>query len=360
MRVLVVTAWFPTPEIPGAGIFHLRDAELLAATHEVTVLHTGASRDFDETIGNIRVLHRAMRPNSLATHVGGRAFLRDLIGDFDLLHTMSFPTLLVLATLRPGIPWVHTEHWSGLIWPTASTATNLITKATKRLLRRPNQVVAVGAQLARTIGTIRGDKVTQIPNFVRPPASKTLPVAPSRQQLHLLGIGGLHEHKGPALAIGVVARLRALGIPATLTWAGAGPLEHELREQAAQLRVEEYVHLLGHVPPTELDDVFASANVFIAPTRFETFGVAIAEALAQGLPVVTSGVGGHAAFMPPLASRLTERDVASLTEAIVDLTDDDERLTAIEIREFAAQTFSEDVRRTAYDDVYARAVQAHT
>jgi glycosyltransferase involved in cell wall biosynthesis len=100
------------------------------------------------------------------------------------------------------------------------------------------------------------------------------------------------------------------------------------------------------------------AHLFVLPTQGETFGVAIAEALGHGLPVVTSGQGGHRAFLPPAASRAVDaRSGPALAGAIAELAADPERWTPEQIAAYARETFSEERRRADYREVYDRAVQ---
>lgn len=359
MRVLVVTAWYPSVATPGTGIFHLRDVELLARDHDVTVLHLGAGADSEEVIDGLRVIRRHLPVTSPATYVRAPRIVRELLKGRDLLHTMSFPTLLPLATLRTPKPWVHTEHWTGLVWPSANLVARLGEKATRRLLRRPDEVVVVGEQLAAAVERIRATPVSRISNFVRLAPTDRLPEAPRPDgRIRLAGVSGLQPHKGTDLAIDAVAELVRGGVDATLSWAGRGPELPDLIRKAEERGVARRVELLGQLEPDEVGRLLTSSHVFVAPTSFETFGVAIAEALAHGLPVVATGDGEHWSFLPPQASRRADRTGAGLAEAVLDLVADPSRWSAEKIRTFAQERFDPELRRTGYLAVYERARQA--
>nr|WP_269745588.1 glycosyltransferase family 4 protein [Leucobacter komagatae] len=175
------------------------------------------------------------------------------------------------------------------------------------------------------------------------------------EPLKLVGVGGLVPHKGPLAALDAMIELNARGIDASLTWAGVGPLDQALLERSVAAGVRERLCLLGHVDPEALGDVLLAHHMFVLPTDGETFGVAIAEALGHGLPVVTSGVGGHLDFLPPEASRVAASESAALADAIVALRNDPTRWGNAEIRDYAETQFSEDVRGRHYQGVYASA-----
>jgi len=356
MRVLVVTLWFPHAGNEGEGIFHLRDVELLSRHHEVTVLHLSANApDSDEVRAGVRVLRRRFSLGSPAAYLRIRSLLSQLIVENELLHTMAFPALLPLGIHRISIPWVHTEHWSGLVWPPANAIARLATSVLRPLLRRPDRVVAVGTTLAEAIRNFVGRDVEVIGNQVRLATGAALPgplaaVGPVRA----VGVSSLRRNKGVMEAIDAIGVLRERGIDAELTWAGDGELGDELRVHAAARGLSEYVHLVGHQDPAALSDLLASGNVFLAPTAYETFGVAIAEALGHGLPVVATGEGGHRGFLPPLASRFVERNAEALAEGILALAADPARWPAEEIRRYAVALFDEDARLASYERVYTQ------
>lgn len=77
---------------------------------------------------------------------------------------------------------------------------------------------------------------------------------------------------------------------AHLALAGAGPEQQALLELAEQRGVVDRLHLVGEVQPARIFDFLASGDVFVFPSRNETFGLAAAEATIAGLPVVANGI----------------------------------------------------------------------
>ncbi len=71
---------------------------------------------------------------------------------------------------------------------------------------------------------------------------------------------------------------------------GRGPLESELRQRCHEMGLDHSVHFLGHVE--QVRDRLAEMDVFVLPSRVEGNSNAILEAMAAGLPIVSTDVGG--------------------------------------------------------------------
>lgn len=372
MRILVVTPWFPSPAHTGAGIFNLRDALLLARDHEVSVLHLIRpdwwSRDtaVDE-IDGIDVTRVAYSASLAGTWRAARSALREHVRHADIVHTMAFPALLAFVGLRVRQPWVHTEHWGALRMESRGAAA-LAAKGLKPNLRRPDEVVAVSADLARGIDRWTRRSPHIIGNAVPIPAAGMIS-APypgalgdsdnKSEPLRIVSVGGVAAHKGPLLAVPTIRELAAQGVSATLTWVGTGPQRTEAEALAAELGVADRVNFTGQLERSELEAELLRSHVFLLPTVGETFGVALAEALACGLPVVTTGQGGHVSLLEPFAAaHLVAREPAALAKGVRAAVAGDSSGRRRETAAQAAAEFSDEARRSAYARVYDAALQA--
>jgi len=110
---------------------------------------------------------------------------------------------------------------------------------------------------------------------------------------------------------------------------GDGPLEKELRAQIKELGLQENVQLLGPKPQHELRARLADANVFVLPSVPEAEGgmdnlpTVIMEAMATGLPVVSTTIGGIPEMVEGETGFLVPPDdVPALSEAIEKIIND--------------------------------------
>jgi glycosyltransferase involved in cell wall biosynthesis len=108
---------------------------------------------------------------------------------------------------------------------------------------------------------------------------------------HVLFVGKLIGRKHPLDLVHSVARLRGRGLPVELTFAGSGELADTLERAAKSLDVP--ARFLGFVNQSEMPAVYASADVVVLPSDgLETWGLAINEAMACGVPAVASDMVG--------------------------------------------------------------------
>ncbi|MGB6452979.1 MAG: glycosyltransferase family 4 protein [Streptosporangiaceae bacterium] len=118
------------------------------------------------------------------------------------------------------------------------------------------------------------------------------PARPVRGQL--ICVGTLGRHKGQDLLVEALAEVRDLDWQCVL----AGALDRDpdfagqLRARITRLGFGDRVRLTGVLTGAALSHAYTTADLLIAPSRSETYGMAVTEALAHGLPVIAAAVGG--------------------------------------------------------------------
>lgn len=363
-RVLVVTPWFPTQKEPGAGSFVLRDVQLLSRVAEVTVLHLGAPQFFgpdpnaEDQYESFRIVRSPFAITNYRSVIAAMSAIRRELRHADALHTMAYPALPPFRLLRVRVPWLHTEHFSGLLKPPVGNKRSVaLQRLLRRQLARPDRVIAVSEYLAAGLTRYRKDEPTVIGNAVPMPEGGVQEAVLDFSQLNLIGVGRITEEKGAHDAVEALIELVHRGYDARLRWLGNGPLEHLLRARAEGAGVGGRLEFLGAVPSEVVDAELQRANVFVLPTRTETFGVALAEAFAAGLPIVTGNRGGFTDFLDRESSRSLE--VSSLNGAVVadaveSIASGESVPLRSEIARRARVIFDEDKRLRAYEDQYAQ------
>ncbi len=175
--------------------------------------------------------------------------------------------------------------------------------------------LAVRAVLVREYG-VPERRITVVPPGIEPgpPARGS-----GGERVRLLSVAAViprKDHIGLVRALAHIAHL-----PWELEIAGSttrDPLATaRLREAIAAFGFGERVRLLGERRGAALEEVFARADVFVSPSLYEGFGMALLEAVARGLPVVARSGGAVAEVLPPGAVVLVESpSPAALAEAL--------------------------------------------
>ena len=199
----------------------------------------------------------------------------------------SATVALLLARLT-GLPFSFTGHGS-----------DLLVSSRPRLLRRKvaeARFVTVVSEFTRShvagIATPADRaKVVRVPSAVD---VATFPRSqPARQTPPLvLTVARLEEEKGLDVAVEAARILAERGLAVRWEIVGDGSLRESLAEQTRAAGVEARLTLTGALGHAAVRERYARATVFALPSRREALSVAILEAMAAGVPVVTTAVGG--------------------------------------------------------------------
>ena len=168
-------------------------------------------------------------------------------------------------------------------------------------------------------------KTAVIPNGVDLPDAPLAERAPHEGPLRLIFLSRLHPKKELPLIFRAVRQVTDAGVPVRLTVAGTGEpaYEAELRTRVHELALKDVVSFVGHVEGAAKWAAFADADVYLLPSRQENFGIAVAEALAAGLPVIVSdqvAIAGDVAAAG--AGEMIPVDADALARAIARLARD--------------------------------------
>jgi glycosyltransferase involved in cell wall biosynthesis len=113
----------------------------------------------------------------------------------------------------------------------------------------------------------------------------------------VLAVGRLVPIKNTPLLVDAMALLRQRVPTAHLVIAGDGPERASLERQVERAGLREAVTFLGYMALNELPAIYRSADVFALPSQFDNSPNVVLEAMAAGLPVVATDVGGVRGFV---------------------------------------------------------------
>ncbi len=348
MRVLMLNYEFP-PIGGGGGQAHRSLLAQYADREDlvVDVLTSAAGRGFsvEQFSDSIRIHKVGIRKKDLHLWRRGevikwllkakshyRRLLRD--GDYDLVHAFfGFPTGWLCYRTAGRLPYVISLRGSDV--PGCNTRLALEYRFLGRLVFKP-----IWKQAARVVACSEGLKdralrfmpsapIEVIPNGVdlgRFSPGKAQPTgnAPcaSVKPLRLVTVGRLSVTKRLPLLIEMMELLRRAGDNATLTIVGGGALEPELRRGLDEKNLRDAVTIMGRRDSRQMPDFYRQHDVFVSASAQEGMSNAMLEAMASGLPIVTTRCEGVHELVADNGIVVDDPQPAKLAEAVKTLGDD--------------------------------------
>lgn len=164
------------------------------------------------------------------------------------------------------------------------------------------------------------------PVTIAEPGTEAAPRAKAgAERVEIISVGAVVPRKGHDLLIEALAGLNHLDWRCTIV----GSLDRDqefvsgLTRRIAEAELGERIGFTGPLNMTDIQQHYARADIFALPSRYEGYGMAFAEALARGLPVVAAKAGAVPGTVPASAGILVPPDdVAALREALAALITD--------------------------------------
>jgi sugar transferase (PEP-CTERM/EpsH1 system associated) len=223
----------------------------------------------------------------------------------DIIHSNGYGTFFdsVVGAQLAGTPFtIHCIH--GIYWRDMEKM-RLRRRILQRLLSlRTNKLYAVADYLREYYINIVGvpaSRISTIYNGVDVEAYTPRDENTGREERLKLGlpsdeilvgsVGTLYWVKDPENFLTAAALVLQQRDDVSFLWVGGGPLKETLQTRAIELGIEGKIHYLGW--RDDVSNILATLDIFVLPSLIEGFSYSILEAMASGLPVVATDVGGN-------------------------------------------------------------------
>ncbi len=350
-RVLFLTASYPTPELPGAGIFVREHARAVAPHAEVAVVHLDRApvrrihteKVAGEEFPTWRVRYpRSPAPLSYASNLAAAALAVRRSGfKPDLIHAHFFlagvPAVVLGRLLRT--PVVLTEQWSVFLPDDPATLSRVVRRAARFAFHGADLVLPVSEALRDGIAEVAPRARFRIVPNVYDEALFHPGGAPAGERL--LAVGGMYEAKGWEYLLEAVALLKERRPGLHLDVVGDGELRATYEALAHTLGLDGTVTFHGHRPKEEVAELMRAAGLFVLTSRYDSNPCVVVEALGSGLPVVATRVGGIPGMVGEGDGLLAEpRDPASIAARIEEALAEPARFDRAQIAASARERYS--------------------
>ena len=269
---------------------------------------------------------------------------------FDVIHAQfGYPDGVAGARLarRYGVPLLITEHAPWIPWM------NEYPRVRRQAVWAAGiceYQIAVSERVRGTISAITGDsqRLRVLPVGVDSGLFRPDPEDGHYDHNRIIYVGRIHKKKGTDVLFDALRLLAERNPDIRLTVVGGSlgyghyrKQEQELRSYAESLGVTPRIDFVGEQTPAMVAHYVRQAAVLVLPSRSESFGAVLLEALATGVPVVATRCGGPEDFITDAVGRLVPAgDPAALAEGVEQVLKNRSRFRPEALRSYATEKYS--------------------
>lgn len=318
-HIVILPRWYPNTTDIQLGIFIQRQLLLLKDDYKLTVIYVQAIEAqenkysqvsskptptltehiiyFRSATGPFRKITNFIRFNR-AQKVG-MAKIKTQIDAFHI-HVPYRTALPALRALRKSkTPFYITEHWSGHLNGNYTRKNSLDRLLYRYVLNRATKISTVSNVLMKAFQDNTGFESSLIPNLIEQDASPDQKQVNSTDIINILSVGDLIDQtkNQTSLLIAFSISLHQ-NKNLRLTLIGGGPDEAKIKRLANELKIDSAQLIFkGRQNHEYVLSAMNNCDFYICNSRFETFGMTIAEALMCGKPVISTRCGGPKEFL---------------------------------------------------------------
>lgn len=371
MHILIVASWYKNSENPIAGSFIEEQARMLQRRgHTVAVLHAYINGTFRDTLSGRKELFTEENDNGiltmrLATNVyipkvrslsylrlcrKGLKHVRNYIrsnGKIDIIHSHAMFMGGVVAnhiSRKLNIPYFHTEHTSGFIfYPEQYTSTDM--QLAKKVYEQSRQSFFVSHFAKERIAKLCGvseNNCSVLHNVVSPLFFEEYDCQ-KFDHFTFLAIGNFIPRKNFVKIIEAWSSYVRNQQSDKLIIVGDGPLKLNMENSIKTLNLTDSVEMLPRQSREATARLMHQSHVVLSASSIETFGMTLAEALASGIPVISTNSGGvtdivnssNGILLGTITAEAIEKGMSEMREQY-------SSFKPVELRNYANERFSEE------------------
>ena len=373
-HIVFLARWYPHRYDPMFGLFVQRHAEAAALFNDITVVYcqqttdnrqqTSSKEKFEivrtneNNVDTIRVYYKKPENKILSLIRFYRANMKalKLCRKPDLIHVHILTRLGVIAWIQKilhNTPYIITEHWSRYL-PGNDFGGFLRKLFTKIVVRNAETITTVTENLAIAMKNhgLKNDNYVVLPNVVNLDMfhiSKR-----NNNPCKIIHIS-CFEDKSKNIS-GLLESLKIIddkGIDFQCKLIGEGMDLNLMKEKAKELQLINKVSFTGLLQGQALADELSSGDFLVLSSNYENMPVVILEALASGLPVVSTNVGGIKEMIDDTKGILVEpRNKEALTEAMIKMIETHKNYDANYLRNSVIEKYGYESVGRFLDSIY--------
>lgn len=384
MKLYVIPSWYPSKLNPASGTFFVDSADILArAGYDVVIIanvlhpfkklpryHQLPGKTYPPGMESGLLTYRLEAINLRPKLVKKRfqVYKKSLTGQFERVLEQQGPPAVVLihSSLWAGaalaerlsseaIPFIVVEHRKAFLLPDGFS--DFQKRCVQTTYRYARKIVAVSSALETQILRIFPDaqgKTTTIHNPVTiQNIRRVVPVQKTGADFIFIAVCLLRAEKRIDILINAFARLVKLDVPVKLKLVGDGPLRSSLERLTRRLDLGDRIEFLGYLSREQVTGELQKSDCLVLPSEVETFGLALIEGMATGLPVIATRCGGPQDIVTEETGLLVPvNDEAALCRVMRTIMDNYGNYEPEKIRRYVIEKFGEQTYAAAFKAVF--------
>jgi len=364
-HIVFLARWYPHRYDPMFGLFVQRHAEAAALYNDISVVyvHPDNQNDIvDETINNVRTIRiyykqsRLKIINLLRFFKANNKALKRLRKP-DIIHVHILTRLGIIARwqkLIHGTPYIITEHWSRYL-PGNDFSGFFRKWATKIVVKHASVITTVTENLTKAMQNhgLKNTNYMVLPNVVDTnlfqikPHENTIP-----KIIHISCFEDKSKNISGLLESFKILQNKDIAYQAVLI--GEGMDYEAMKQKADSLQLNDNVTFTGMLQGQDLADALASGDFLVLSSNYENMPVVILEALACGLPVVSTNVGGISEIVNDSNGLLVPpHDAVKLADAMQKMLENYQNYDANTLRDSIIKKFSNEAVGKLLNSLYS-------
>ena len=368
-NILVIASWYPKDKTDFSGIFIKEQVEILSKKFRLVVVNPivdyksfnpfgkpKINRSLENGVEVIRIEKKRSFPiynqwNFL--RIVQKVIHKEIINEkIDLIHAhVSYPggVIAMMLAKKLRIPYMITEHYGGFVGLFRSKIHKFLII---RALNNAYLITTVSNYSAKIIKNFTSTPIEIIPNVIDISKFDLKQTKEKHKRVVAGFLGGLDTQvKGLDILLKALNHLKNENLKVII--GGSGKLLPYYMELAKKLNVEDKCEFLGLIPAEKRYEFFKDLDFFILPSRHESFGLVLLEAMASGIPVLATRCGGPEEIVEENTGFLVEKEnPESLAKGIQKMIKNLSKFNPIEIRNRVNQKFGKEVFLQKMVEVY--------
>lgn len=304
LHILFLCGWYPSRVLPNNGDFIQRHAEAVSLLHKVSVIHIisdvncKAPIEFSsEKINGVQtyIAYVKTSRNSLKKGILFYKCFQQLlkkVGDFEIVHVNKlYPFGLFALYLKwfQKKQFIITEHWTGYFYPQSKNISNIQLFLSKLIAKHAKFITPVSNELKQAmLGLNFQGNYCIIPNVIN--TELFIPKKQTSKTFTILHISNMLDiHKNVSGIIRAVKLLSEVDTNFELILIGEKSIQY--KKLSDELQISDQIKFIEHIPHEDVVSFLQNADVYVSFSNYETWGIVMIEAIACGIPVISTDTG---------------------------------------------------------------------